>query len=62
MKKRNESGRGERAAAFFPDGGTVTAADRHERAAHDSGTGARGRGTHSRICLHGKSRERWRRQ
>jgi hypothetical protein len=41
MKKRNESGQGERAAALFPDGGTVTAADRHERAAHDSGTGAR---------------------
>ena len=41
MKKRHESGEGERAAAFFPDGGTVTDADRHEHAAHDSGTGAR---------------------
>ena len=29
MKKRHESGEGERAAAFFPDGGTVTDAERH---------------------------------
>ena len=41
MKKRHESGEGERAAAFFPDGGTVTVGARHEHAAHDSGRGGR---------------------